>query len=113
MVTKVKHLTAAELERLALLQEECGEVLQVIGKILRFGWDSNSPVPHEMGQTINRNLLERELGDLLLVADHIMKNDISRKNVDSRMHHKSLKINGFLKHNVVDEWGEGKYDEEE
>jgi hypothetical protein len=34
------QLTDAEAERLALLAEECGEVVQVIGKILRHGYES-------------------------------------------------------------------------
>jgi len=45
-----------------LLAEECGEVIQVIGKILRHGYDSTHPNDPE-GDT-NRALLENELGDL-------------------------------------------------
>lgn len=36
-------LTPAEAERLAMLSEECGEVIQIIGKILRHGYDSYHP----------------------------------------------------------------------
>ena len=36
-VTPFNGLTPAEAERLALLMEECGEVVQIIGKVLRHG----------------------------------------------------------------------------
>jgi hypothetical protein len=36
-------LTPAEAERLALLAEECGEVIQAIGKVLRHGYESRHP----------------------------------------------------------------------
>lgn len=55
-------LTDAERELLALLMEECGEVVQVIGKILRHGYDSRNPLEPE--SPTNRELLERELGDV-------------------------------------------------
>lgn len=55
-------LTDAERELLALLMEECGEVVQVIGKILRHGYDSCNPLDPESPS--NRELLERELGDV-------------------------------------------------
>ena len=32
------QLTPAETERLAILAEECGEVIQAVGKILRHGY---------------------------------------------------------------------------
>ena len=38
-----KILTLSRLERLALLLEELGEAQQVIGKILRHGYDSRHP----------------------------------------------------------------------
>jgi len=53
-------LTAAEAEALALIMEECGEVVQIIGKILRHGLESC----HPNGNRPNRELLEDELGDL-------------------------------------------------
>lgn len=50
------QLTPAEAERLALLAEECGEVIQAIGKILRHGYESR----HPDGGPTNREALERE-----------------------------------------------------
>lgn len=55
-------LTPAEAERLAILSEECGEIVQVIGKILRHGYDSCHP--SDPKKIINRRLLEKEIGDL-------------------------------------------------
>ena len=53
-------LTPAEDERLALLLEEMGEALQIIGKIQRHGYDSKNPLTEDL--TTNRQLLEMELG---------------------------------------------------
>lgn len=54
------RLTPAEAERLALLAEECGEVIQAIGKVLRHGFEST----HPDGGPTNRESLERECGDV-------------------------------------------------
>lgn len=58
-------LTAAEVERLAMLAEECGEIAQAVCKVLRHGWESASPFDDK--RRPNRVALERELGDLLAV----------------------------------------------
>lgn len=50
-------LTAAEIERLAKLAEECAEVSKIAMKILRFGYDGQQP-------NGNRELLCNELGNL-------------------------------------------------
>ena len=54
-------LTPAEVERLALLAEEAAEVIQVVGKIIRHGYEST----HPNGGKNNRELLEHELSDLI------------------------------------------------
>jgi NTP pyrophosphatase (non-canonical NTP hydrolase) len=54
-------LTPAQAERLAVLIEECGEVIQAAGKILRHGYDSRSPLTTG---TNNRIDLERECGQV-------------------------------------------------
>ena len=66
-------LTPAEAERLAMLAEECGEVIQVIGKILRHGYDSFHPADHSV---TNRDLLGRELTDLLAVAASLCRDGV-------------------------------------
>lgn len=59
-------LSPAQAERLAILMEECGEVVQIIGKILRHGYDSCSPFGHNM--ETNRQALIRELFDVKAAA---------------------------------------------
>ena len=55
-------LTPNEAERLAILAEEMGEALQIVGKILRHGYDSFHP--NNPGVVTNRMLLEHELTDV-------------------------------------------------
>jgi len=57
-------LTPGQAERLAILAEECGEVVQIIGKILRHGLESY----HPDGGPSNRLLLEKELGDIMTAS---------------------------------------------
>lgn len=68
-------LTPAEIERLAMLAEECGEVVQIVGKILRFGYESHHP---DNPDVTNRTLLRQELTDIF-GACHLMEN---RKDID-------------------------------
>lgn len=51
---------------LAVLNEECGEVAQMVGKTLRFGWDSSSPFDPDK---TNLELLHEEVGDVLAAAE--------------------------------------------
>lgn len=53
-----------EIERLAILMEECGEVVLACGKILRHGYESFNPDKIEDGVD-NRCDLEKELGDVV------------------------------------------------
>lgn len=61
----VPGLTPGETERLAILSEECGEVVAAVGKILRYGWERQSPY----GGKPNRNALEQELGNVRAVVN--------------------------------------------
>ena len=69
-------LTPAQAERLALVAEECSEVIQVITKILRHGYQAHG---HN-----NRIALEHELGDLtwavglMAAADDLWPSSIAR-----------------------------------
>lgn len=67
MGTHFNGLTPAEAERLAILAEECGEVMQAIGKVLRHGYDDYSPTDET--KTSNRRRLESEVGDLSTAID--------------------------------------------
>jgi hypothetical protein len=44
-------MAEAERERLAMLAEEAGEIVQIIGKILRHGYESYHPEDSEKSQT--------------------------------------------------------------
>lgn len=65
-------LSPAQAERLAMLAEECGEVIQIIGKILRHGYASYHP---DRRHTSNRELLAYELADVFAVANMIHARD--------------------------------------
>lgn len=54
-------LTPAEIERLAMLAEEAGEITQIVGKVLRHGYESFHP---DNPSITNRGLLENEIADL-------------------------------------------------
>lgn len=67
-------LSPAEAERLAMLAEECGEVIQAVGKILRHGYESFHPNDlfnghPKPGAENNRDRLTHELADLLAVVE--------------------------------------------
>lgn len=65
MAEHFNRLTPAEAERLAMLAEEAGEIVQVVGKILRHGYESHYPgIPSET----NRDLLANEVCDFLAVV---------------------------------------------
>lgn len=88
-------LTPAETERLALLAEECGELVQAVGKVLRHGYDSR----HPLGGPTNREAVEREIADvytaiwMMFQAQDIrrgacgMHEDIKRENLHRYLHH--------------------------
>lgn len=60
-VEHYNSLSPAEAERLAILMEEMAEAQHIIGKILRHGYESYHPDKPDVD---NRQLLERELGDV-------------------------------------------------
>lgn len=63
-------LCSAESERLALLIEECGEVIQAATKVLRHGWNGR----YDNDET-NQEALEREIGDVQAVL-HVMEESL-------------------------------------
>ena len=94
-------MTSSELERLAILSEELGEVQKVIGKILRFGYESYNPEkPHEPD---NRGKLEIELGDLRCIMKLMYREeDIDEMIVDLNSISKVEKINKWMTHNKIE-----------
>ena len=98
------NLTEAELERLAILSEECGEVIQVVGKILRHGYESSSPVVHDLGQESNRVILQKELCDLLLMITFmVISGDMSEEfdNSNEYVNGKIERLNKYFHHNEI------------
>ena len=60
-------MTPDQHERLSMLLEEAGEIVQICGKILRHGYDRYDPFDGNM--TTNKKLLENELVDLYVIMD--------------------------------------------
>jgi NTP pyrophosphatase (non-canonical NTP hydrolase) len=58
-------LSAAEAERLAMLIEECGEVIQAASKVLRHGYDNH----HPDRKKTNRTDLSNEMIDVIAVHE--------------------------------------------
>lgn len=72
-MTHFNQLTPAEAERLAMLAEEAAEVIQIVGKILRHGYDSYHPNSPEI---TNRDLLGFELTDFYAVASSLCRDKV-------------------------------------
>ena len=90
-------LTEAEAERLTILIEECGEVVQAACKILRHGYESTNPTVTN-GET-NRTALERELGDMAHAMTRMANaDDINPWEVERRRLSKPAKILPYLHH---------------
>ena len=75
-------LTPAEAERLAMLAEECAEVIQIVGKILRHGYDSYHPVNPRVS---NRDLLAKELRDVNAVLMAMGRNELREYSVQDAL----------------------------
>jgi hypothetical protein len=96
MPTFSNKLTAAQIERLAILSEEMGEAQQIIGKILRHGYASYHPAN---AMDSNVMLLIRELGDVAFAMDLMDRaKDISMTSVWNRADDKRQAIKPFLHH---------------
>lgn len=99
MTTSFNKLSPAELERLAILAEEASEVIKVVNKIIRHGWDSTHPDPTRYSGQNNRQRLENEIGDLQCILVRMMDDkdislgevfrhrDAKRKSAHLWMHH--------------------------
>jgi NTP pyrophosphatase (non-canonical NTP hydrolase) len=83
-------VSPASTERLAILAEEMGEALQIIGKILRHGWYATHP---DEPATPNNELLEREMGDVMAaVRLHTLSGDLNPGQI---FHHTKTKLRKF------------------
>ena len=78
----MNKLTNAQNERLALLMEECGEVIHIIGKIQRHGMDSFNP--YDPNETPNKKRLAAEIADLTIsLALIVHSGDIDEDDIES------------------------------
>lgn len=106
MSNHFNKLTPAELERLAILSEEMGEAQQIIGKILRHGYESYDPteiLTQEHPQaTINRWLLEEELGDAIwAIRMMCVAHDINAERIEDAAKNKGQRTAKYLHHQPV------------
>lgn len=83
-------------ERIALLVEECAEVIQVCGKILRHGLDSMGH-PDDLANPPNVELLEKELGHVQFALTLLsVNNEIDTVSVKLAMRSKALSVQKYL-----------------
>lgn len=89
-----------EAERLAWLIEECGEIVQIGCKILRHGYGSRNP--EELDGVTNREMLERELGDLT-AAVRVMRErgDVKLDEIQGACERKLVGVWRWMHHNVA------------
>lgn len=89
-------LKPSELERLALLSEECSEVIQAINKIIRHGYNSSHPDRREN----NRYDLEKECGhvrhSMIRLCD---AGDLNKQSIHNQADLKAKTIVQYLHHN--------------
>lgn len=91
----MKILRDAETERLALLAEECGEVVRAVGKVLRHGYDQSSP----FGGPDNRAGLAEEIGDVLVAVEMLLcAGDVDRESVRLAALGKAERVEEYLHH---------------
>ncbi len=97
MTSHFSALTEAEQERLSILIEECGEVIQAGCKILRHGYESYNPkIPNS---ETNRQGLEREIGDLMHAIQRMeVSRDLSASEIVERRNSKPFHIKQYLHH---------------
>ena len=96
-MTSFNKLSPAEAERLALLAEECAEVVQVVSKILRHGYEKYNPCHHF--RRANRLLLEDELGDVMYAIRIMCNNkDIDAAHLDRAADVKAKSVAKYLHH---------------
>lgn len=97
----MNNLTPAERERLDLLTEECAEVIHMVSKIQRHGYESYHP---EDDTYNNRELLQKEIGDLMAVLDMMfMCEDINKEFVTYCVEDKFKRVGKYLHHNNIED----------
>lgn len=94
------QLSEAEQERLAILAEECGEVIQAVGKILRHGYESTSPFV--ANPPTNRQTLEHEIGDVLFAVGQLDgEGDLDSDAIMDHAKAKAASVEPYLHHHQI------------
>lgn len=88
-------LTESEQERLVVLSEECGEVVQAAAKVLRHGYDSTPP----SGGENNRKRLMREIGDVMWAVSRMERiGDLNPLEISTYADTKEFRAGKYLHH---------------
>lgn len=91
----VNKLSNVELERIGIIVEELGETCQVLGKIIRHGLESKNPIIEN--SLTNRQLLEKEIGDVYNAVDMMAEeNMVSKEKILKNADIKSASIEMWL-----------------
>jgi len=61
------RLNPAQAERIAMLMEEAGEIVQACGKVLRHGYESHNP--NDAQSSSNRHHLHKEIRDIEAIIE--------------------------------------------
>ena len=97
MTNHYNQLSEAELERLAILAEECAEVIQVVNKIIRHGYADGAPDKPVFVE--NRKELEKELGDVEYAIQAMKQaGDVSWENISQCAMSKATRIGKWTHH---------------
>ena len=90
-------LSHAQIERLAILAEECGETIQAAMKIIRRGYDRKHP--RTPGPT-NRLHLEDEIGNVLNAVEMLVTaGDVRQNKIQASLESKRERVKKYLYHN--------------
>jgi hypothetical protein len=93
METFSTRLSNAETERLAIALEEISEAGQIIGKVLRHGYEST----HPDGGPTNRELLECEIGHVQYILESMCdRGDLKPSHITRSRNAKALSILPYL-----------------
>ena len=95
-MSDANKLSDAQIERLSILSEECGEVILAIGKILRHGYHSKNPDLPSGGRD-NKRDLERELGHVFASVEILNRaGDVNLFEIVEESATKIVKIKAWL-----------------
>lgn len=93
------RLNPAEIERLSILSEECGEVIQAISKILRHGFESDNEGKLPVS---NRSHLAQEIGHVQFCIDWLVgASDVELIVIEQQRVLRPQRIQPYLHHNLI------------